>query len=61
MKLYVRDNRAICPSCSGLVTARQNYYSCVDCKATYIGVEDGLIEGEVIIERVCGEKERKCV
>ena len=58
MKLYVRDNRSIRPLYSGLITARQNYYSCVDCKAVYIGVEDGLIEGEVVVERVCEGEER---
>lgn len=58
MKLYVRGNRSICPLCGGLITARQNYYFCIDCKAVYIGVEDGLIEGEVVVDRVCEGKER---
>lgn len=49
MKLFVRDNRAICTCCSGLVTAKKNYYFCTDCGAVFIGVEDGDIEGEVIV------------
>lgn len=52
MKLFVRDNRAVCPACSGLITARQNYYFCNDCEAVYIGIEDGRTEGEVIVEEV---------
>lgn len=50
MKLFVRDNRAVCPCCSGLITAKQNYYFCVDCGSVFIGIEEGSIEGEVIIE-----------
>lgn len=57
MKLYVRDNRSICPSCSGLITARQNFYFCNDCGSAYIGIKDGRIEGEVMVEPV--EKESK--
>lgn len=49
MKLFVRDNRAVCPDCSGLITARQNYYFCNDCRAEYIGIEDGRTDGEVIV------------
>lgn len=50
MILYVRDNRAVCPSCSGLITARQNFYFCSDCKSSYIGIREGRTEGEVIVE-----------
>lgn len=52
MILFVRDNRAVCPACSGLITARQNYYSCNDCGSVFIGITDGRIEGEVIVEEV---------
>lgn len=51
MKLFVRDNRAVCPACSGLITARQNYYFCNDCKSVYVGIEEGRTEGEVIVEK----------
>lgn len=51
MKLYVRDNRAVCPFCSGMISAKQNYYFCVDCGSVFIGIEEGQIEGEVIIEQ----------
>lgn len=57
MKLFVRGNHAICPSCSGLIVARQDLYSCVDCKAAYVGVGEGIIEGEVMVERFCGMTE----
>lgn len=50
MKLFVRDNRAVCPSCSGLITTRQNFYFCNDCRAAYIGKGEGRTEGEVIID-----------
>lgn len=50
MKIFVRDNHAICPACSGLITARQNYYLCNDCKSEYIGIEEGSTEGEVIVK-----------
>lgn len=52
MKLFVRDNRAVCPACSGLITARYNYYLCNDCKSVYVGIEDGRTEGEVIVSEV---------
>ena len=57
MKIFVRDNRAVCPCCSGLITARQNYYFCNDCQSTYIGVENGRTEGEVFVNEVipCAE------
>ena len=55
MKINARDNRAICPICSGLIIARQNYYFCYDCGAVYIGIDRGYTEGEVIVEHVCGE------
>lgn len=54
MKINARDNRAVCPICSGLIIARQNYYFCIDCKSTYIGIDRGYTEDEVIVERVCG-------
>lgn len=57
MKLYVRDNRAICPVCSGLITARQNYYFCNDCNFTCTGIEDGEIDGEVIVESIGADSE----
>ena len=56
MKLFVRDNKAVCPSCSGLITARQNFYFCSDCGSAYIGIEHGRIEGEVIVEAVGKKK-----
>lgn len=49
MIIFVRDNRAVCPSCSGLLTARGNRYTCVDCGQAYIGTGEGRIEGEVIL------------
>lgn len=52
MILYVRDNRAMCPSCSGLITARQNYYICLDCRSAFIGIDHGRVEGEVIVKTV---------
>lgn len=58
MKINVRDNRAVCPICSGLIIARQNYYFCVDCKSVYIGIDQGYTEDEVIVEPVWGEKRR---
>lgn len=58
MKIFVRDNRAVCPCCSGLITARQNYYFCFDCGSAFIGIEDGRIEGEVIIEPVMRVKRK---
>lgn len=60
MKLFVRDNRAVCPHCSGLITARQNYYFCFDCGSIFIGIEDGNTEGEVIIEPVMMAKRKMC-
>lgn len=56
MKLFVRDNRAVCPECSGLITARQNYYLCNDCKSVYVGIEDGRTEGEVVVKKA-GDKQ----
>lgn len=49
MIIFVRDNRAVCPSCSGLMTARQNRYICIDCRQEYVGIAGGRIEGEVIV------------
>lgn len=54
MILFVRDNRAVCPSCSGLMVARQNRYTCIDCRQAYIGIAAGRIEGEVIVEEIGG-------
>ncbi|MBD5550462.1 MAG: hypothetical protein HDQ96_04695 [Lachnospiraceae bacterium] len=56
MILYVQDNKAVCPSCSGMVTARQNFYFCSDCGSAYIGIGHGRVEGEVIVETVGKEK-----
>lgn len=56
MKINARDNRAVCPICSGLIIARQNYYFCVDCGSAYVGIDQGYAENEIIVERVCGEK-----
>lgn len=52
MKLFVRDNRAICPVCSGLITVNKEYYTCIDCGVTYIGIDEGQVECEVIVEKV---------
>lgn len=54
MKIYVRDNRAVCPVCSGLITASQNFYFCNDCDFACIDIEDGKTDGEVIIEQIRG-------
>lgn len=60
MVLFVRDNKAICPFCSGLITARQNRYTCIDCRQEYIGIDEGRIEGEVMVECVeDGHEKRK--
>ena len=55
MILFVRDNRAVCPSCSGLISAKQNYYFCIDCGHAYIGTGEGRTEGEVIVEDIGGD------
>jgi len=49
MIIFVRDNRAVRPSCSGLMTGRQNFYTCIDCRQGYIGIAEGRMEGEVIV------------
>lgn len=54
MKIFVRDNRAKCPSCSGLLTAKQDSYTCIDCGQAYIGTGEGRIEGEVIVKETTG-------
>lgn len=48
--IFVRDNRAVCPSCSGLLITKQNSYTCIDCGQAYIGIGEGRTEGEVIVE-----------
>lgn len=51
MIIFVRDNRAVCPSCSGLMAGRQNVYTCIDCRQEYVGVAEGRTEGEVIVAK----------
>lgn len=59
MKIFVRDNRAVCPSCSGLVIGRQNLYTCIDCRQEYVGIAAGRLEGEVIVVKpVAMEKDK---
>lgn len=55
MKLFVRDNRAVCPECSGFITTKQNYYFCIDCGKIYVGIDCGRTEGEVIVEEIRNE------
>lgn len=50
MILFLRDNRAVCPECSGLIVGRGNYYFCSDCGSSFLGVDQGRIDGEIIIE-----------
>lgn len=50
MILFSRDNRAACPECSGLIVGRGNYYFCVDCEASFVGVGEGRTDGEIAIE-----------
>lgn len=59
MTILVRDNKAMCPSCSGLMVARQNRYTCIDCRQAYIGIAAGRIEGEVIVEGIGGGHGKK--
>lgn len=51
MIIFVRDNRAVCPSCSGLMIGRQNLYTCIDCRQEYVGIAAGRLEGEVIVAK----------
>lgn len=59
MTILVRDNKAVCPSCSGLISAKQNYYFCIDCGQAYIGTGEGQTEGEVIVEDIGGSYAKK--
>lgn len=58
MRINVRDNRAVCPFCSGLIIAKQNYYFCVDCGQAYIGIDAGVAENEVIVEYAGGSRRK---
>ncbi len=55
MFIFSRDNRAVCPECSGLIVGRGNYYFCIDCGNSFIGMDQGRTDGEIIIELFCKE------
>ena len=55
MVIFSRDNRAVCPECSGLMVGRGNYYFCLDCGVSFIGVDRGRTDGEIVIEPFDGE------
>ena len=54
MEIIVRDSRAVCPNCSGLLRAAVPYqiYVCNDCKRRFRAVEEGCTDSSVIVKEV---------
>ena len=51
-EIIIRDSRAICPKCSGLITPGVPYvwYKCRDCHTYYETVENGYNEYGVVVK-----------
>ena len=56
MEIIVRDSRALCPNCSGLLRAAVPFqiYVCHDCKKRYTAVEDGYTDSSVVLKEIGG-------
>ena len=54
MEIIVRDSRAVCPNCSGLLRVAVPYqiYVCYDCKRRYAAVEDGYTDSSVVVKEI---------
>ena len=58
MEIIVRDSRAVCPNCSGLLRAAVPFqmYECHDCKKRYAADENGYTDSSVVVKEIGGAK-----
>lgn len=51
-EIIIRDSRAVCPKCSGLVTTIVPHvvYKCIDCNTIYEPLEKGYCEEGVVVK-----------
>lgn len=58
MEIIVRDSKAVCPNCSGLLREAVPFqiYVCHDCKKRYKAVEDGYTDSSVVVKEMGGPK-----
>ena len=54
VELFVRDTRAVCPKCSGMVMQIKPFvhYRCMDCKTFFVAMDHGYTENGVIVTEV---------
>ena len=52
-EILVRDQKAICPICSGLIISKivPMEYHCIDCHTVFRAVEQGSIEDSLIMQK----------
>ena len=54
MEIMIRDSRAVCTNCSGLLRVAVPFqiYVCHDCKKRYKAVKEGYTDSSVVVKEI---------